>query len=153
MGEASAAEADQQFTSNTEIAGITEKPPEKRRSNHPTYGQLYDESGGIVDSCSFASDADSYAQRENIYTIVADIHTCLRQIVSAKALFLVDLIRQYFDEITWFPIGPNWKLLLCCTCRAYDAMDEIIAAFSITFSPAEIMQELSFLKTKRRKCL
>lgn len=30
----------------------------------------------------------------------------------------------------------NWKLQLRCTYRAYDAMDEITAAFSVAFNPA-----------------
>ncbi|XP_059623460.1 uncharacterized protein LOC132266562 isoform X2 [Cornus florida] len=92
------------------------------------------DSGNHLDACSLAADADSYAadivlsEGESIYDY------CWYPYMSAS-----DPVTCVFASTTRDHPIHLWDATsgqLRCTYRAYDAMDEITAAFSIGFNPS-----------------
>ncbi|XP_060192801.1 uncharacterized protein LOC132622244 [Lycium barbarum] len=94
----------------------------------------YDESGGLADFSSSAADTDSYAASlvmsdgESVYDY------CWYPYMSSSSpetCVFASTTRDHPIHLWDATTGQ-----LRCTYRAYDAMDEITAAFSIAFNPA-----------------
>ncbi|XP_062161405.1 uncharacterized protein LOC133868510 [Alnus glutinosa] len=94
----------------------------------PDYG-----SGGDVSTCSTASDEDSYAANVVVNEGESVYDFCWYPYMSAS-----DPVSCVFASTTRDHPIHLWDATsgeLRCTYRAYDAMDEIAAAFSIAFNP------------------
>ncbi|KAL3519646.1 hypothetical protein ACH5RR_017795 [Cinchona calisaya] len=94
----------------------------------------YNESGGNVDSCSSASGADSYAAKLFIGEGESVYDYCWYPYMSASGPDTCVFASSTRDHPIHLWDSSSGQLR--CTYRAYDAMDEITAAFSIAFNCA-----------------